>query len=304
MKKRMLLTVLILVCLRSNAQYFKNSKYYSSYMYYLFSIYTIDSLELLSNDNGIENYQMKKHQTENSLKFKTVNFKIQDSVIYFKLNENKDSSYYPYYNLKLKKNDSFYMYSYNMRTYNLSSSQVSNARIDSMKVYVGDTVTQFVNSRTYLTREIIHPNNNKIYFFDGLGFNATLHSGFDIPNTTCICSDDLLLYNTTEYSNDLCLLDSFVARFHSEFGSIYSLNKNQYFKFFPNPASKTFQIEISANREFAEIEIYNCFGECVFKQNINESNSIFEISNLSSGLYSIQMKLKEQIVTDKLIIEK
>lgn len=305
MKKQKLLLILFFVSFTAaQGQYFKNSKYYARHAYYLYSIYTIDSLTLLSNSNGTEYYQMKKYQTEQSRYFKSLNFKIQDSVIYFKLNENKDSNYYPYYNLKLKKNDSFYLYWYELRFYHPNYSKFANVKIDSIMMYVGDTVTKYVNHQSYLTREIIHPNKYKIYFYDSLGFNATLHSGLDIPNTVCICSDDQLLYNITNYGNDLCLLDSFVARYQSEFGSINSINHNRYFKLFPNPAKGTFQIEISAKEPFDEISIFNGLGVCVLRQKITHSELIFDIAHLNAGLYSIHLQSQNRIVIDQLIIEK
>lgn len=85
--------------------------------------------------------------------------------------------------------------------------------------------------------------------------------------------------------------------------SINNINtKNKdYFKFFPNPASKTLNILIDnkINKSNVLVELYNLTGVLVTKKNVDVGlKNEINISNLTTGLYI----LKSEGVTQKLIV--
>lgn len=73
---------------------------------------------------------------------------------------------------------------------------------------------------------------------------------------------------------------------------------------YPNPNNGTFSISFSSQIKNAILEVYNCLGTLVFKQeNINQENSV-ELSNQANGLYFVKVMCENKIVgTGKIIKE-
>jgi len=66
------------------------------------------------------------------------------------------------------------------------------------------------------------------------------------------------------------------------------------FDIYPNPASDFLAINIpDINNEDASIEIYNTNGVLISRYNVNEKESIIDLSNYISGIYTIRLTYKE-----------
>lgn len=66
------------------------------------------------------------------------------------------------------------------------------------------------------------------------------------------------------------------------------------FYIFPNPASDVLQLKI-ANADNVSYAIIDAAGKTVMSSTLN-GNSTIDISQLSSGIYALQLKMKEQFI--------
>ena len=83
-------------------------------------------------------------------------------------------------------------------------------------------------------------------------------------------------------------------------------NLKNDFVVFPNPTNGKFNVAISqlANFKMKNIEIYNVVGECIHRQIAKSANLQIDLSEVSNGIYFIQMKSESGVVTHKIIIQK
>ena len=73
-------------------------------------------------------------------------------------------------------------------------------------------------------------------------------------------------------------------------------------RIFPNPVSQNLSIHFQNQIPFAEINVLNVLGETVLKQNIsNSNNTTLNVANLTNGIYFIQIKSNNILVTKKFI---
>jgi len=81
--------------------------------------------------------------------------------------------------------------------------------------------------------------------------------------------------------------------------SISEFNQPINISLYPNPVtSNTFQITTTTN---LDINIYNVLGKLVLAHKITPNDDDVDVSNLSSGIYLVKIKSKNQSVTKKLI---
>lgn len=72
------------------------------------------------------------------------------------------------------------------------------------------------------------------------------------------------------------------------------------FNFYPNPVKNT--LTINAENNITSVAIYNMAGQIVQNQKLNSSNSTFNLSNLSTGIYLVKAVLENgQIETFKIV---
>jgi hypothetical protein len=75
----------------------------------------------------------------------------------------------------------------------------------------------------------------------------------------------------------------------------------QDLKVFPNPTNN--QIKIQASQVVDSVSIYNIFGKLVYKDAVNSSNLLIDMSTLSSGVYLLKVSSDNKIVNRKIIKE-
>jgi rhodanese-related sulfurtransferase len=73
---------------------------------------------------------------------------------------------------------------------------------------------------------------------------------------------------------------------------------------FPNPAKNRISIKNTNSFQNIEISIYNLNGQLELRKLLNDVSKSVDISNLSNGIYLVQLKSKHQISTQKLLIQR
>lgn len=74
------------------------------------------------------------------------------------------------------------------------------------------------------------------------------------------------------------------------------------FKVFPNPANEYFKVELPYYGKF-EIQIFDIMSRCIFIKSI-VTDEIIDVSDIPDGCYLVILKAKENIKTNKLIINR
>ncbi len=156
-----------------------------------------------------------------------------------------------------------------------------------------------LNASFNTSLEIINCSNNNLSYLNvknGNNFNIPFFN-FDAennPDLSCIEVDDVN-YSTNTWSN----VDS---------GVIFSLNCESLnieekliidYKFFPNPTKTQFSIQLQQGLELKNVSIFNELGQFIFSSEKTTTN----VSNLSQGIYFVEVTTNKGISTQKLIIE-
>lgn len=72
---------------------------------------------------------------------------------------------------------------------------------------------------------------------------------------------------------------------------------------YPNPANNIVYIQ-SSGEIFNQVSIVNLLGETLIKDVQNHTKASINVANLPAGIYIVQVKLKNQLVQQKLVITK
>jgi hypothetical protein len=84
--------------------------------------------------------------------------------------------------------------------------------------------------------------------------------------------------------------------------SIKQISNSESISVYPNPASNILQVSYSSN--ITSIEIIDIMGECVHRQIASSSNCQIEVTDLSNGVYFLQLNSNLGNATKKIIISK
>ncbi len=85
--------------------------------------------------------------------------------------------------------------------------------------------------------------------------------------------------------------------------NVKTVNKNNQFNVYPNPAQSNFVIEFN-NETAGSIRIVDVNGKEVYNTSINSMNQTIDCSNLNNGLYFVQIEANGVITSQKLNIAK
>lgn len=72
---------------------------------------------------------------------------------------------------------------------------------------------------------------------------------------------------------------------------------------YPNPSSGVFNLAMSSFDEVVTAEVYNTLGEKVHQQSITETNNRLDLSNQAKGMYFVNLRLGDKMVTRKVSIQ-
>ena len=70
---------------------------------------------------------------------------------------------------------------------------------------------------------------------------------------------------------------------------------------YPNPASSTLNVKVTGMKHYV---IYNMAGNVVCAQDVDEDETVIDVSNFESGVYVLQLMTENGIMTRKVNIIK
>ena len=79
--------------------------------------------------------------------------------------------------------------------------------------------------------------------------------------------------------------------------------KNNNIKFYPNPASNKFTIEIDNQKETYNLEIINATGQVVLNKQITNPVEQVDLSGQTAGVYFVKVQTANNTVVKKIIKE-
>lgn len=149
--------------------------------------------------------------------------------------------------------------------------------------------------------------------FNGDCKNDLLQSGsfmkdFGINDTTCFIAFHVETFDSTGVSvikynvyNKYDSSDKANLIFNISYSNFVGIDelKNNSISIFPNPASSTLTIQSGIDLGDSDINLFNQFGEKVFVEIID--NLTINISDLSKGIYFLQVKHENKYNTQKFI---
>lgn len=94
-----------------------------------------------------------------------------------------------------------------------------------------------------------------------------------------------------------------VRNANSASGISQNLSLETNFMIFPNPTSGRFQIA-NVNYKVSSIEIYNVFGECIYRHIGTFLNLQIDLSNQSNGIYFLYIRTEKGVMSRKVVINK
>ena len=128
--------------------------------------------------------------------------------------------------------------------------------------------------------------------------DTSLISSTTNPNTARYLQDNCGNSNWYTISKALLIRMNFGTP-----SSVLDSQNDTFYKIYPNPANRILTIK-SANKDDYDLNIKNTLGQIVFSENrLSETEKIIDISKLSSGFYTIEIKNKDKIFSEKLIIK-
>ncbi len=93
-------------------------------------------------------------------------------------------------------------------------------------------------------------------------------------------------------------IDDFIVEY-AEALSVNNPTDSDAFRLYPNPATTVLNVNAASTIE--NVRILNTIGQVVLEQNINNTSSQIDISNLAAGAYLIQLKDSQKTITKKFI---
>ena len=79
---------------------------------------------------------------------------------------------------------------------------------------------------------------------------------------------------------------------------------NSTFDVFPNPNSGTFTIEVPDTKVY-DITVHNVHGDLVFEEHqLHSSQNVIDLSHVNSGVYIVRLKIDNNTISRKIIINK
>ena len=142
----------------------------------------------------------------------------------------------------------------------------------------------------------IHPT-------DSVGLNVS--SPGDYYSADGLFDKDALLTNSTNGPTWYTISDIPMLRmnFDPATGSVNvsELEKN-IFNIFPNPTNGIFTIELDIAKKY-DLNIHNVLGQSVYSRTTNSTNTKIDLSNFDKGIYTVELKDKNNIYTEKIVLE-
>jgi len=130
-------------------------------------------------------------------------------------------------------------------------------------------------------------NTNAVYTTGGFTGTVDFDPNANVFNQTSIGSQDVFIHKISELITGL----------KPDNSSVSAINV------FPNPSSTKLNIELFVPSEASQIDIYNALGALVYSHKVSSSKLQIDISQLTNGIYFIQLQTKNEMITKKIIKE-
>jgi hypothetical protein len=78
--------------------------------------------------------------------------------------------------------------------------------------------------------------------------------------------------------------------------------KNEIFNLYPNPSNGVFIISLE-HKDRYDIRIHNALGQIIYNTTTSEIETIIDLSKFDKGIYTVELRNKNKIFTDKVIVE-
>ncbi len=143
----------------------------------------------------------------------------------------------------------------------------------------------------------------KSFYADNFkNFKNTAAHGIDRMSISNELYDEFNLLTNDTYYENVNISDHNPVIMRILLSTLSSINNNkiQLVRISPNPASQNIFIETKENKS-ALIQIINFSGKVILNKNIN-GNSYINISSLYSGIYILKIKMNNEIITKKIVI--
>jgi hypothetical protein len=115
---------------------------------------------------------------------------------------------------------------------------------------------------------------------------------------------DAILTNSTNGPRWYTISDIPMLRMNFNPSSIVDIHdfRQTMFNVFPNPTNGVFTIELDVDREY-DVMVYNFLGQLVFSTVTNTMFTTIDLSIFDKGIYTVELKDKNTIYSEKIIVE-
>ncbi len=142
----------------------------------------------------------------------------------------------------------------------------------------------------------IHPT-------DSVGVNVS--SPGDYYSSDGLFDKDALLTNSTNGPTWYNISDIPMLRMNFDPATIVDVSDIQetIFSVFPNPTNGVFTIELDVKTAKYDINVYNVLGQTVLSTVTSSMKTPIDLSSFDKGVYTVELKHRETIYTEKVIVE-
>jgi len=201
--------------------------------------------------------------------------------------------------------NSTFTYELTNNSSNCSSNTLATINIDAIPTGLASTTNQTINNNEFSNIILSSPNvpsSSFIWTFTANNINgASNGSGTSISQLLSLIdsnSNGYVDYTITPINNT-AIGNTFTARVNI----LSPLNSESFildnFKMSPNPVIDNLNIE--NDNQIKNVRIYNQIGQMIFSNKINDNKKTLDLSNLSSGIYSIFIETDTRIINKKII---